>query len=446
MKKRHVLTKYEQFINEVRYLNTNYPSIKNEEPLKDNENIRVFHGFNKFDDVEKVLTKGLSGKEKARRIYSYESGNNPYGLFVSVNFDILKLRGFARSGVIIEFTSKVSDLEAPVWVDGRSYFVQGEYTKSFKDLDEREQQRLINRQTHNESPYDYIKKSDRSELAQTIFENPEKQALYVGDLDPNMIKYVWYNEVLYKERKTNGKWVRMTRKEFIKKLNIDTSRRRFFEYLPNENFVFSDFVDKYYNGDYDNIDLKYFVQNYLLHPDKLARMDFYPKQIKQIKKLKEEDVFDKWLKQEDEISESASRDKDREVLFVDEHSKNIVYDNGSYRIAVNDVNNANYITLWYLNNNDWKKVGTLDASTNDINVKDRNGKYLSIRTVDIDKKHRGLGYGYKLYKALFDFSNDDIKGIYSYLPNRANKKQVPKIYKRFGSDNNEDYDFIDFEN
>ena len=110
----------EGLINEVRYVN---PMDSKESPLSDSEVIRVYHGFNKFDDAEKVLKNGLSGKEKARRIYSYESGNNPYGLFVSVNFKVAK--DFCHSGVVIEFSTKVSDLDAPIWVGGRSYFVQG---------------------------------------------------------------------------------------------------------------------------------------------------------------------------------------------------------------------------------------------------------------------------------------------------------------------------------
>lgn len=148
------INRYSDFINEVRYINPKHP----ETPINDSETIRVYHGFNNFDDVEKVLKNGLSGKELAARIYSYEAGNNPYGLFVSVNFKVAKE---FSNGVVIEFSCKVSDLEAPVWVGGRSYFVQGEYTKSFKDLDEREQQRLINRQKAGENPYDYISKSNR---------------------------------------------------------------------------------------------------------------------------------------------------------------------------------------------------------------------------------------------------------------------------------------------
>jgi hypothetical protein len=291
--KKNIKKVLREYLTEVRYINTK--RIDSEQPLSDSETIRVYHGFNKFDDVETVLKKGLSGKERARRIYSYESGNNPYGLFVSVDFNVIKRAGFAHSGVIIEFSTKVSDLEAPVWVGGRSYFVQGEYTKSFKDLDEREQQRLINRQKAGESPYDYISKSDRPELADVIFDNPERQALYIGDLNPNMLKYVWYNEILDKERRTNGEWVRMTRKDFINKLKINTKNERYLKYLPNDNFNFDDFVKKYFKGGYNDSSLKSFLKFRTDSEDYLKNFGFFPKQINQIMQMKKDGFFDDYI-------------------------------------------------------------------------------------------------------------------------------------------------------
>ena len=281
-------------IKEVRYVDTSYPKINKELPLLDSQTIRVFHGFNSFEDVEKVLKTGLSGKERARRIYSYESGNNPYGLFVTVDFNVIKRGGFAHSGVIIEFSSKVSDLESPVWVGGRSYFVAGEYTKSFKDMEEREQQRLINRQKSGESPYDFISKSDRPELAHVIFDNPERQALYTGDLNPNMIKYVWYNEVLHKENRTNGEWVRMKRKDFINKLKVDKDSR-YLKYLPNDNFDFAEFVEKYFEGNYDDWGLKSFIKYHTDSEYDLKNVGFFPKQIKQIIQMRKDGLFDKYI-------------------------------------------------------------------------------------------------------------------------------------------------------
>ena len=66
-------------IKEVRYLDTKGYNIPKEKPLKDTETIRVYHGFYSYNTALEILKKGLSGKERARRIYSFESGNNPYG-------------------------------------------------------------------------------------------------------------------------------------------------------------------------------------------------------------------------------------------------------------------------------------------------------------------------------------------------------------------------------
>lgn len=290
-----MIIKFDNFLNEVRYVNTNYPAIMTEPSLKDEETIRVFHGFDNFDDVERVLTYGLSGKERAKRIYSYEAGNNPYGLFVSVKMEVVT-RHFAHSGVIFEFSTKVSDLEAPIWVGGRSYFCPGEYTKSFKDLDEREQQRLINRKINLEHELEPIKKSDRPELAETIFDNSERQALYIGNLNPNMIKYVWYNEILHKNRRTDGEWIKYTRKQFINKLKIKTKRSQFHLFLPTEDFDMNKIISFYGENGTENPNFKSFIRHLLWAGDyELKEMRFFPKQIEQFKKLKSEGFFEKYL-------------------------------------------------------------------------------------------------------------------------------------------------------
>jgi hypothetical protein len=292
-----ILEIYNKLINEVRYINPNVFSKQHskESPIKDDEVIRVYHGFTYFDEGLYTVLHGLSGKEIARRIYSYESGNNPKGLFVSIDLPLIQ-RYFGGGGIIIEFSARVSDLEAPVWAGGGSYFVQGEYTKSFKDNDEREQQRLANREKYAKSSDERISKSDRPELGQTIFDNNEKQALFIGDLNPNMIKYVWYNEVRHKERKTNGPWVRYTRKDFIRMMksehksatnNVNKSlpyskNNRIFK--PAEDFNEELFIkrlkDKYGDDAYDrwlNYELSYSFDTYRLQGY------FWPKQMEQAK-------------------------------------------------------------------------------------------------------------------------------------------------------------------
>ena len=150
------------------------------------------------------------------------------------------------------------------------------------------------------------------------------------------------------------------------------------------------------------------------------------------------------------LSENINRDKSRKVLFIDEHGKNVVYEDNEYRICVDNENDARYITLWhreYVKGIEyWVKRGVLSAWLSDMNFKNRNGKYLSISAIEIEKAHRGGGYGSKMYKALFDFSANDVKGIYSYLPNRINKKEIPKIYNKLGATTDGDYQFIEFSN
>lgn len=285
-----------EVLNEVRYLDIKAYNIPKEKPIKDSETIRVFHGFYSEKDAFDVVIKGLSGKEKAKRVYSYESGNNPYGLFVTTDFNVASK--FASSGIIIEFTTKVSDLEAPVWSGGGGYFVQGQKTTSFNpETDEREQQRLINRNIASKSKYDSISKSDRPELADTLFDNPERQALYVGDLNPNMIKRVWYNELRNKRKRTDGPWEKYSVKDFVNKFKLLNKESKYKVFKPNDDFS----LKKYYNVlDIDNDDdLKFIIKHLIkdIDSDYYLKQSFglWPKQIKQIRDLHNKGYFDKYL-------------------------------------------------------------------------------------------------------------------------------------------------------
>ena len=137
----------------------------------------------------------------------------------------------------------------------------------------------------------------------------------------------------------------------------------------------------------------------------------------------------------------------RDILFKDEYGKNIVYDTGTYRISVDSPSDAERVILWHLKDDKWQKVGVLDTRKSELfnNFLDRNGYYLSVNHIDIISQHRGMGHAKRMYRALADFSSPQVKGIFSYLPNRSNKKQIPKIYKSFGAKTVDDYQYIDFE-
>lgn len=207
-----------EMIDEVRYIDTrdekyngkthknHWTDIYNQEPITDNSRIRVFHGC-ELETACEIAINGTSGKTYHPRQYSYESGMNPLGIFVTTDFETAKKFGVSNTGMaIIEFTAKGSDLESPVWNGQGSYFGQGSMPMPFKDKEERDAQKMQYRQdalnTKDDYYYDdkhkrrdismdHVRKSDKPEMADRIFNNAEHQALFMGDLNPNMIKRIW---------------------------------------------------------------------------------------------------------------------------------------------------------------------------------------------------------------------------------------------------------------
>lgn len=187
----------ESLLNEIRVINPDVMSISKEEPLKDSDTIRVYHGFNDYEDAIMAVKFGFSGKERAKRIYSYEANNNPNGLFVTLDLNTAKQfvhpRGKRGITVIMELSVKVSELEAPVWPNG-SYTVQGQMSKNWEDDNDRyENGTLKAREEASQSKYPFVSGADRPELASTLM-GSENQALFMGDINPNMIKRVFFGE------------------------------------------------------------------------------------------------------------------------------------------------------------------------------------------------------------------------------------------------------------
>lgn len=230
-------------INEVRYIDTTDKNKKywqdrwnNQRPINNDEVIRVYHGFSKLEEAIYVAKKGLSGKQRAYRRFSYESGMNPVGLFISVNFDVAADFNYGYPHVVMEFSAKVNDLDTPVWNNSDSYFGQGSNPMPFYDKSHRDAQRDEYEQSASNSNYEYIRNSDNKALADKLFNNSEHQALYYGDLNPNMIKRFWIQDSY------NSHYYSLSRVDFIKKYgNIEYSktleeREGNKLYLPNEEF------------------------------------------------------------------------------------------------------------------------------------------------------------------------------------------------------------------
>jgi len=275
-----------RMLGEVRYVDTttddktNWYDVHQQEPIKNGDKIRVYHGCD-LETAVKIAIQGTSGKVYHPRSYSYETGMNPLGIFVTTNFKTAKTFGSSNEGMcIIEFTADASDLEAPVWNGQDTFFGQGTNPQPFRNKEERNKQKQHYRQKALNTPDDYyydnqfnkhnidlsyIRNSTKPELAQSIFQNIEHQALFMGNLNPNQIKRVWVNlptEKGYVD--TTKPYQPLTRKQFIKQFankqfqdGYDKNwqpkykkikRERLF--LPNENVKdFNDLVDKIYQQD-----------------------------------------------------------------------------------------------------------------------------------------------------------------------------------------------------
>ena len=228
-------------------------SLQNEEPLKDSDTIRVYHGFNNYEDAIIAIKFGFSGKEKAKRIYSYESNNNPNGVFITLDLETAKKFTYPRSKrgivVILELSVKVSDLEAPVWPGG-SYTVQGQMAQFWKDKDDRyEKGTLKAREAASDDENNFISGSDRPEVAASLA-GSERQALFMGDINPNMIKSIYFGES-GKHGYSPKRLDRISRKEFLNKFETHEPEDDAYGRTSNKGYEYHDKKSKLFKPNDD---------------------------------------------------------------------------------------------------------------------------------------------------------------------------------------------------
>lgn len=232
-------------------------------PLTDDMVIRMFHGVNDPSEVYKVLTQGLSGKSKANRNYSYEANNNPYGLFVTPDFETAKKFG----AYILELNIRLRDLEAPVWPNG-NFVAQGQYAPSFNDNDERDAA-VIKAREAAMSMDDLIANSTRPELAASLLAHNERQALFTGELDPNSTKAVWKRD---DPTSTVSSYQRMTRREFIEIFNNGEAKNPFSGQESSPDMIKSEGVSKVLRPR-ERASLDVFVQRLVMKNPKFLTYD-----------------------------------------------------------------------------------------------------------------------------------------------------------------------------
>ena len=188
------------------------------QPLKAGDTVRVFHGFRDLPDAIMACRYGLSGKTRAARVYSYESDNNPHGLFVTLNFKTAAEFG----GTIIEFVARSEELEAPVWPGG-SYTVQGQMSQYFgHGAKGRAARHARRRAARDEVSRDFagrpdpdnwrhVTDSDDVLTANVLLNSHEFQALFIGDLNPGRIAAVYTRD----HNTVNSTWTKHSVTDFV---------------------------------------------------------------------------------------------------------------------------------------------------------------------------------------------------------------------------------------
>lgn len=296
-------------IREARVLIPN--RMDHEEPLRDSDTIRVYHGFNSYEDAIIAVKFGLSGKQKAKRVYSPEANHNPHGLFVTLDFETAKRfvypRGSTGITVVMELHVKVSDLEAPIWPGGKGYAVQGQKSDSWGGDHDRAKEMLNARQEAIEwgKKYniDFVINSERPELALTLY-GSERQALFVGHLNNNMVRAIFYGES-GKHGYSPKQMDRISTKDFLNKFDSHEPETNYdgkmsnkgYEYWDKENMshIFKpndDFnperVNAYLKEIEWGVEYEEFIKKLIKHRS-LERY-FWPKQVAQIKDMLDQDT------------------------------------------------------------------------------------------------------------------------------------------------------------
>jgi len=308
------------------------------DPFKDDEEYYVYHGFADTADAWNTLKKGLSGSEKVPRKYSYESQNNPMGLFVTLNRKTAQeFSSTHGESVIFELLVSGKDLESPVWPSG-SYTVQGQMAEYWKgdtfeeQMQDRENSRMENVERQKkeleerkidlerrierdrasleewnsienipeeslssiERTKDWLNSSekelahinallssDRIDLAKSLV-GGEQQALFVGDIDPSDVKSVWVR-VENKEKGymlTTDPFVQMSPEDFMNKFEEKTNERtndlESKAFSPKEDFDPDIFWERV--PKYVHRDKQRSINVFSEHPE-YYRMYFWPRQI-----------------------------------------------------------------------------------------------------------------------------------------------------------------------
>lgn len=123
-----------------------------------------------------------------------------------------------------------------------------------------------------------------------------------------------------------------------------------------------------------------------------------------------------------------------ELKPVEWNGKNVVWTDGVYYVAVNNLQNPSFITVWTEDN---KKVGRMTTDVHRV-MKE---PWIRVSDVSVDRKHQGNRLAVRMYQVLLTLMPQEYAGLAGYEPDIVSNRVI-KIYKRMGAINDGDYWFV----
>lgn len=244
---------------EVKVIGNNH--LTTHSPLKDSDTIRLYVGIHDIEVVKDALSKGITGDRRIYRRYSYENNNNPRGIFSTPDVKVAGEFG----NHIIEFHSRVKDLESPVWPSG-TFTVQGGREEYWTDDAERKMAMLKQREKFSNSEVEAIAKSSRPEVAASLFSYAEPQALFLGSLNKNSIRAMWVKDGNGLKRVSVKEWMDMYMGDRLKSGN-----RKLVPFNPRDKVTLDDVLSRYEKA-YRHLDKEELLDILVKSPDYLKKV------------------------------------------------------------------------------------------------------------------------------------------------------------------------------
>jgi hypothetical protein len=132
---------------------------------------------------------------------------------------------------------------------------------------------------------------------------------------------------------------------------------------------------------------------------------------------------------------------------VDSMGRNIVYWDNEYKISIDSFQKPSLVNLYYNSNGRDIKVGELICIDKYFISKNNHTpyKYLSMKYVKVDTKHKGRGLSYRMVNSLLSVLNEEIKGIITNFDQRDKNSSVVKMFHNLGAFRNE-FGYLEIQN